>query len=354
MANARPEPGAHIKVIGVGGGGCNAVNRMIEGDRRGVEFVAVNTDQQALELCNAEVKLAIGANCTGGLGAGGNPEIGVQAAEESREELSSAIGSPDMVFLTAGMGGGTGTGAAPIVAELAKKAGALTVAVVTRPFNFEGPRRQQMAEEGISRLREVVDTLITIPNDRLLDIMEKRAPLLEAFRTADDVLRQGVQGISDLITIPGQINLDFADVKSVMSDAGSALMGIGTGTGEHRAADAAHAAIASPLLEESVEGATKVLINLTGGYDLALAEAEEAVRIIKEAADTEDANIYWGLVLDQDIDQEVRITVVATGFDRRDQRPTAQPQQTEPSPTQLDKLAEDDDIDIIPPFLRGR
>lgn len=307
---------AQIKVIGVGGGGSNAVNRMIAAGLRGVEFISVNTDAQALYLANSECKVQIGEKLTKGLGAGANPEIGVQAAEESREEIKQALKGADMVFVTAGMGGGTGTGAAPIIAEVARELGALTVGVVTRPFTFEGRRRAAVAEKGIGLLKEKVDTLITIPNDRLLQVVDKRTPILEAFRIADDVLRQAVQGISDLIAVPGLINLDFADVKAIMKETGAALMGIGVGTGDNRTVDAARKAIASPLLETSIDGARGVLLNITGGINLSLFEVNEAADIVAEAADP-DANIIFGAVIDESLEDEVRITVIATGFDLR-------------------------------------
>lgn len=309
-----PDQFAKIKVVGVGGGGSNAVDRMINAGLQGVEFVALNTDAQALQLSNAHSKLKLGERLTKGLGAGSNPEIGREAAEESREELSQLLDGADMVFITAGMGGGTGTGAAPIIAEIAHEQGALTVGVVTKPFSFEGRRRMSQAEVGVNALKDKVDTLIIIPNDRLLQVVEKNTSILEAFRVADDVLRQGVQGISDLITVPGLINLDFADVKTIMSDAGSALMGIGVSTGEHRAAEAATAAISSPLLEASIEGAKGVLLNITGGGDLGLFEVNEAAEIIAQAADPE-ANIIFGAVIDENLKDEVRVTVIATGFD---------------------------------------
>ncbi len=305
---------AKIKVVGVGGGGNNAVNRMISAGLQGVDFVALNTDGQALMLSQASARIQIGEKLTKGLGAGANPDIGEKAAQESREEILKALKGADMVFVTAGMGGGTGTGAAPVVAECAKEVGALTVGVVTRPFTFEGRRRQIQAERGIANLKEKVDTLITIPNDRLMQVVDKRTPIIEAFRIADDVLRQGVQGISDLIAVPGLINLDFADVKTIMFDAGSALMGIGIATGDNRAVVAAEAAIKSPLLETSIEGAKGVLLNITGGTSLGLFEVNEAAGIIQSAADPE-ANIIFGAVIDEKFDDEIRVTVIATGFD---------------------------------------
>jgi len=305
---------ARIKVIGVGGGGQNAVNRMIEAGLQGVEFAALNTDAQALMMSNAPTKLQIGAKLTRGLGAGSNPEIGQKAAEESREEIRQLLEGADMVFITAGMGGGTGTGGTPVVAEIAREVSALTVGVVTKPFSFEGRRRQQQAEQGIEALRDKVDTLIVIPNDRLLQVAEKKTSILEAFRLADDVLRQGVQGISDLITVPGLINLDFADVRTIMANAGSALMGIGVASGEERAIKAAKMAISSPLLEASIEGARGILLNITGSSNLGLFEVNDAAEIIAEAADPE-ANIIFGAVIDESLRDEVRVTVIATGFD---------------------------------------
>ena len=308
---------AVIKVVGVGGGGTNAVNRMVDAGLRGVEFIAANTDAQALQMCDADIKLNIGHDLTKGLGAGANPDVGFGAAAESRDDIKEALKGADMVFVTAGEGGGTGTGAAPVIAEIAKnEIGALTVGVVTKPFEFEGSQRTRAAEEGIARLRDVVDTLIVIPNEKLLGMVERRTTILDAFREADNVLRQGVQGITDLITIPGLINLDFADVRTVMSDAGSALMGMGRASGEHRAADAAKAAISSPLLEDSVQGATGILLSITGNADLGLFEVNEAAEIVQAASDP-NANIIFGTVLDEDIGDEVQVTVIATGFDAK-------------------------------------
>lgn len=305
---------ANIKVIGVGGGGNNAVNRMIEAGLQGVQFISVNTEDQVLEISKADVKIQIGEKLTRGLGAGANPQIGEQAALESKEEIIKALQGADMVFVTAGMGGGTGTGAAPIVAECAKDLGALTVAVVTKPFTFEGKRRREQAEKGTAYLKEKVDTIITIPNDKLLQMIDKKTPLKDAFLKADDVLRQGVQGISDLITTTGLINLDFADVKTVMSGQGEAIMGIGLGTGENRALDAVDAAIHSPLLETGIDGAQSILLNVTGGPDVSLYEINEAAEKIAEAVDP-DANIIFGQVIDPDMEEDsIRITVVATGF----------------------------------------
>ncbi len=307
-------PVATIKVIGVGGSGNNSTNRMIKANLRGIEFIAVNTDAQALYHSEAGTKINIGKATTRGLGAGSNPDVGRQAAEESGEEIRQAIEGADMVFITCGMGGGTGTGAAPVIAEIAKELGILTIAVVTKPFSFEGHRRRTQAEEGLENLKSKVDTLIVIPNDKILTIIDKKTPITEAFTVVDDVLRQGVQGIADLITVHGMINVDFADVKAVMENAGSALMGIGYGTGENRAIEAAKAAIESPLLELSIDGAKGVLFNITGGNDLSMFEVDEAARIITEAADPE-ANIIFGAVINDSYTGEVKITVVATGFD---------------------------------------
>lgn len=304
---------AQIKVIGVGGGGSNAVNRMIEHDVRGVEFIAVNTDQQALRLSKAETQLQIGEKLTRGLGAGANPDVGKKAAEESKEKIQEALQGADMVFVTAGMGGGTGTGAAPIIAEVAGEVGALTVGVVTRPFTFEGRKRTSQALNGIGAFKEKVDTMIVIPNDRLLEIVDKNTPMLEAFREADNVLRQGVQGISDLIAIPGLINLDFADVKTIMSEKGSALMGIGIAQGENRAAEAAKKAISSPLLETTIDGAKGVIMNVTGGSNLSLYEVNEAADIVSTASDQE-VNMIFGSVINEELEEEMVITIIATGF----------------------------------------
>ncbi|AKL95619.1 cell division protein FtsZ [Clostridium aceticum] len=305
---------AQIKVIGVGGGGNNAVNRMIESELKGVEFIAVNTDKQALFTSKAEHKIQIGEKLTRGLGAGANPEIGRKAAEESREDIYKLLQGADMVFITAGMGGGTGTGAAPIVAEVAKELGILTVGVVTKPFTFEGKRRMLHAEQGVQELKSRVDTLVTIPNDRLLQVIEKKTTMLDAFRMADDVLKQGVQGISDLIAVPGLVNLDFADVKTIMVEQGLAHMGIGRASGENRAAEAAKQAIQSPLLETSIQGAKGVLLNITGGSSLGLFEVNEAAELVTEAAD-QDANIIFGAVINEELKDEIRITVIATGFE---------------------------------------
>ena len=319
--NTLPSSVARIKVIGVGGGGCNAVNRMISSGLSGIEFWSVNTDAQALDTSTITNSLHIGQKLTRGLGAGGNPAIGQKAAEESREEIAASLEESDLVFITAGMGGGTGTGAAPIVAEVAKEAGALTVGVVTRPFTFEGRRRMNQADEGIAALQGRVDTLIVIPNDKLLSVISEQTPVQEAFRTADDILRQGVQGISDIITIPGLVNVDFADVRAIMADAGTALMGIGVGSGKSRAREAAIAAISSPLLEASIDGASGAVFNVTGGSDLTLHEVNAAAEIIYEGVDP-NANIIFGAVIDERLQGEVRITVIATGFNTQ---PGAQP-----------------------------
>jgi cell division protein FtsZ len=305
---------AIIKVIGVGGGGSNAVDRMMEIGISGVEFVVMNTDVQALDNSPAPKKVQLGASSTRGLGAGGNPEVGKTAAEESKQEIRKVLEGADMVFITAGMGGGTGTGAAAVIAELAREIGALTVAVVTRPFGFEGPRRSRLADGGVASLTGRVDTIITIPNDRLLGVVERKTTLMDAFRVADDVLRQGVQGISDIITIPGQINVDFADVRAVMSNAGPALMGIGYGVGEQRALQAAQSATNSPLLEQTIHGAKGLLVNVTSSEDLTLTEANEAMRYIQDLCDVEDASIFFGTVVDPTMNGEVRVTVLATGF----------------------------------------
>lgn len=324
---------ATIKVIGVGGGGSNAVNRMIENGIQGVEFITVNTDVQALNLAKSEHKLKIGEKLTRGLGAGANPEVGKKAAEESREAIVQALKGSDLVFVTAGMGGGTGTGAAPVIAEIAKECGALTVGVVTRPFTFEGRKRATHAEQGIAALKEKVDTLIVIPNDRLLEIVDKKTPMVEAFKEADNVLRQGVSGISDLIMVPGLINLDFADVKTIMTERGSALMGIGVGSGENRAAEAAKKAIHSPLLETSIEGARGVIMNITGGSNLSLYEVNEAAEIVIAASDPE-VNVIFGAIIDESLKEEIKVTVIATGFEHKaaeipQRRPAAAPHAVE-------------------------
>ncbi|WP_079529761.1 cell division protein FtsZ [Halobacillus hunanensis] len=368
---------ATIKVIGVGGGGSNAVNRMIEHGVQGVEFIAVNTDAQALNLSKAEVKMQIGGKLTRGLGAGANPEVGRKAAEESKEQLEEALQGADMVFVTAGMGGGTGTGAAPVIAQVAKELGALTVGVVTRPFTFEGRKRSTQATGGIEGLKGSVDTLIVIPNDRLLEIVDKNTPMLEAFREADNVLRQGVQGISDLIAVPGLINVDFADVKTIMVDKGSALMGIGIATGESRAAEAAKKAISSPLLETSIDGAHGVLMNISGGANLSLYEVQEAADIVTSAADQE-VNVIFGSVINENLKDEIVVTVIATGFDEaqiaeaqkrprgnmmNQSKPTPQERVREEQPQSRREAShqvppkqapqEEDTLDI-PTFLRNR
>ena len=312
--NNEVETFARIKVVGVGGSGCSAINRMITGKLRGVEFIAVNTDAQALYHSEAPIKIQIGKELTRGLGAGADPELGRRAVEENKDEIYEAMRGADMIFVTCGQGGGTGTGASPTVADIAKELGALTVAVVTKPFTFEGQRRQKVAELGIEELKDKVDTLITIPNDRLLQVIDKKTSLIDAFTVVDDVLRQAVQGIADLITYHGMINVDFADVKAIMSNSGSALMGIGRGSGESRAIEAARAAVDSPLLELSIDGAKGILFNITGGPDLSMYEIDEAAKIITEAAD-EDANIIFGAVIDDTMSGEVKITVIATGFE---------------------------------------
>lgn len=354
---------AKIKVIGVGGGGSNAVNRMIDSGVKGVEFITVNTDAQALHHAKAEHKLQIGDKLTRGLGAGANPEIGKKAAEESTEIIMNTLQGADMVFVTAGMGGGTGTGAASVIAEIARECGALTVGVVTRPFTFEGRKRAAQADVGIAALKEKVDTLIIIPNDRLLEIVDKKTPMIEAFREADNVLQQAVQGISDLIAVPGLINLDFADVKTIMAERGSALMGIGAGTGDNRAADAAKKAIMSPLLETSIDGARGVIMNITGGANLSLFEVNEAVEMVTSASDPE-VNMIFGAIIDEDMKEEIKVTVIATGFEHTQQPPkrplaTASEQDSPaPSDSRLNNLKpfgnnSSDQLDI-PTFLRNR
>ncbi|HSD98732.1 MAG TPA: cell division protein FtsZ [Patescibacteria group bacterium] len=346
---------AKIRVVGVGGGGTNALASMIASKTiQGVDFIAVNTDAQALLLNPADSKVQIGEKLTKGLGSGGDPEIGRQAAEESVENIKDALRGSDMVFVAAGMGGGTGTGAAPIIAGIAKEIGALTIAVVTKPFAFEGTRRMVNAEDGIDKLKDQVDTLIVIPNQRILDVVDRKVSLLEAFRVADSVLTQGVQGISDLITVPGLINVDFADVRSIMTNAGSSLMGIGTGTGENRAQVAARAAVSSPLLEINMEGARGVLFNITGGPDMSMTEVDEAARIISEAADP-DANIIFGTTIDNELNDTIKITLVATGFDSTKQKLS----QFIPEPSQFVKQEEPEqkpsqDVQpIVPPTLQS-
>lgn len=370
---------AVIKVIGVGGGGNNAVNRMIEHGVEGVEFIAVNTDAQALDSSGAKVRLQVGTKLTRGLGAGANPEVGKKAAEESREQIEEALRGADMVFVTAGMGGGTGTGAAPVIAQIARDLGALTVGVVTRPFTFEGRKRQTQALGGIAAMKEAVDTLIVIPNDKLLEIVDKNTPMVEAFREADNVLRQGVQGISDLIAVPGLINLDFADVKTIMSNKGSALMGIGISTGENRAAEAAKKAISSPLLETSIDGAKGVLMNITGGSNLSLFEVQEAADIVASASD-EDVNMIFGSVINDNLKDEIIVTVIATGFNEEqisatrptrgvggvatgrkpvepapiERKPEPVREETPVAPRQQEPEQQAEDTLDIPTFLRNR
>jgi cell division protein FtsZ len=371
---------ARIKVVGVGGGGCNAVERMIKEGLQGVDFVAVNTDAQALLLSNAATRVRIGEKLTRGLGSGGNPEQGKKAAEESAEELYEVLKGADMVFITSGMGGGTGTGASPIVAQIAKECGALTIGVVTRPFTFEGSRRIASAEAGIAKFKEQADTLIVIPNDRLLQIVDKRANLQDAFRMADDVLRQGVQGISELITVPGLINLDFADVRTIMSEGGAALMAVGTAVGEDRARLAAEQAISSQLLDITIDGARGILFNVTGGPDMTLFEVNQAAAIIKETAHP-DVNLIFGAVIDSNMGDELRITVIATGFERTSSAPARRMEEKpmrndmrQPAPRQVDphsnremsagaisanktifepRTVNTDDLDV-PTFLRNR
>jgi cell division protein FtsZ len=348
---------ALIKVVGVGGGGSNAVNRMVDAGLSGVEFIAANTDAQALIAVDADVKLQIGAESTRGLGAGANPEVGKNAAQESRDELKEVLKGADMAFVTAGEGGGTGTGGAPIVAEIAKDdLGALTVGVVTRPFGFEGRRRAEQAHLGIEELRDRVDTLIVIENDRLLQVVEKRTSIIEAFRMADDILRQGVQGITDLITVPGIVNLDFADVRAIMTEAGSALMGIGSASGENRAAEAAHTAVSSPLLESSIEGATGILLNISGPAEMGLFEVNEAAEVVTSAAD-QNANVIFGAVIDEGLKDEVRVTVIATGFGpgahRRRRRVTVEePEPATSRPEGEEPFELPKDVLEVPSFLR--
>ncbi len=362
---------AKIKVIGVGGGGNNAVNRMIESGLRGIDFIALNTDQQALYSSKAEEKLQIGEKLTRGLGAGANPDIGAKAAEENRNEIAEILQGADMIFITAGMGGGTGTGAAPIVAEIAKELGILTVGIVTKPFTFEGAKRLLHADKGVEELKEKVDTLVTIPNDRLLQVADKKTTMVEAFLMADEVLKQGIQGISDLIAVPNLINLDFADVKTIMEDQGIAHMGIGVAQGDNRATEAAKAAIQSPLLETSIEGAKSVLLNITGGEDLGLIEVNEAADLIRSSVD-KDANIIFGAGIDETLSDEIKITVIATGFemevvdgksvklikDAPEEKSEEKIESKETEPVKEEPVKEEendleDDLDI-PIFLRRR
>jgi len=358
---------AVIKVVGVGGGGTNAVNRMVDAGLAGVEFIGVNTDAQALLMSDADVKIHIGESVTRGLGAGANPEVGRSAAQESRDELKEALKGADMVFVTAGEGGGTGTGAAPIVADLALEVNALTVGVVTRPFSFEGRRRAEIAQQGLAALQERVDTIIVIENDRLLQVVDKDTSVVDAFRLADDVLRQGVQGITDLITIPGLVNLDFADVRTIMREAGTAMMGIGSARGQSRATEAARSAVSSPLLDSSIDGATGILLNVTGPGDMGLFEVNEAAEVVTSAA-AADANIIFGAVIDESVGDELRVTVIATGFgdvQRRRRRPAvssepreARPSDPVPSPTGAREERPSESFEIpdevldVPSFLR--
>ena len=378
MVNQNLDRSANIKVVGVGGGGTNAINRMVEAGVQGVEFIAVNTDTQALMMSNADKTVHIGEEITRGLGAGANPEIGCQAAEESRDALREVLAEADMVFVTCGEGGGTGTGAAPIVAEIARdEIGALTVGVVTKPFAFEGRLRRNQADQGVELLSSRVDTMIVIPNDRLLEIVDKKTSMLDAFRLADDTLRQGIQGVTDLITIPGLINLDFADIRTVMKDAGTAMMGIGFGEGENRALDAAQTATNSSLLETSISGATRVLFSIAGGADLTLSEVADAARTIESCAD-ENANIIYGQIIDENLGNQVRVTVIATGFQNQPRqtkadfgsstsgaaglfastdRPVASPAPAPaaPKPARVDYTSTPSgDDDYIPEFLRRR
>jgi cell division protein FtsZ len=361
MSNQSGSYLAVIKVVGIGGGGSNAVSRMVEAGMSGVEFVAVNTDAQALLMTEADVKIHVGSQATRGLGAGADPRIGLAAAQESKDELKEALKGADMIFITAGEGGGTGTGSAPVVAEIGRELDALTVGVVTRPFAFEGRMRAEQAEQGIQTLRETVDTLIVVENDRLLQVVERSTPVTDAFRMVDDILRQGVQGITDLITVPGLINLDFADVRTIMRDAGSALMGIGTAHGENRAVEAARAAISSPLLETSLDGATGILLSITGGPELGLAEVDEAAQVVTAAADA-NANVIFGAVIDESMGDHVRVTAIATGFGGRARRRRIEAPAEEPRERERDREREErvpfkapsvTDVEIdIPSFLK--
>lgn len=343
---------ANIKVIGVGGGGCNAVNRMIESGVKGVEFIIANTDLQVLNASPADIKLQIGNSITNGLGAGANPEIGREAALESKDEIRQALEGADMVFVTCGMGGGTGTGASPVVAEIAQDIGALTVGIVTKPFKFEGNKRMEQAIIGLDDLKKHVDTLIVIPNDKLRDIIDKSTPMVDAFKEVDSVLHRGVQSISDLIAVSGLVNLDFADVKTVMAKRGNALIGIGLGTGENRAIEAAKQAVSSPLLETSIVGATDAIINVTGGSSLTLFEAEDAAEVVRASANT-DINIIFGAVINEDLDDEVIVTVIATGFEDNDNMPTYVEETVTDKGKTKPMSVIDDEYDI-PPFLRDR
>ena len=338
---------AKIKVIGVGGGGNNAVNRMIESGVKGVDFIVANTDLQVLNTSKAPIKIQIGVELTSGLGAGGKPEIGKESALESKEEIESALEGADMVFITCGMGGGTGTGAAPVIADIAQNMGALTVGIVTKPFSFEGKKRMDNALSGIEELKKHVDTLIVIPNDRLRDIIDKSTPMIDAFKEVDNVLHRGVQSISDLIAVSGLVNLDFADVKTVMEKRGSALIGIGLGVGENRAIEAAKQAVSSPLLETSIDGATDAIINVTGGTSLTLFEAEDAAEVVRQSSNN-DINIIFGAVINENLNDEVIVTVIATGFE--DEQRTSETKQDNPS----NKMTQDDSDFDIPPFLRDR
>ena len=353
MDNMVQDQIAKIKVIGVGGGGCNAVNRMIDAGVNGVEFIVANTDLQVLNVSKAQTKLQIGKNITNGLGAGANPEVGREAANESKKEIEEALKGADMVFVTCGMGGGTGTGAAPIIAEIAQDLGALTVGIVTKPFRFEGKKRMDQAEAGIVELKKHVDTLIVIPNDRLRDIIDKTTPMMAAFKEVDNVLMRGVQSISDLIAVAGLVNLDFADVKTVMSKKGSAIIGIGIGIGENRAIEAAKAAVASPLLETTIDGATNAIINITGGNSLTLFEAEDAAEVVRNAAKT-DINTIFGAVINENLNDEVIVTVIATGFDdNKDDYDDYNDEVDEYSSRSIHSFDDTGDIDI-PPFLRNK
>ena len=340
---------AKIKVIGVGGAGNNAVNRMIESGVKGVEFIVANTDFQVLSKSNAEIKIQLGGNLTNGLGAGANPEIGREAALESKEDIKKALAGADMVFITCGMGGGTGTGAAPIVAEIAQDLGALTVGIVTKPFSFEGKKRMEYALAGLEELKQHVDTLVIIPNDRLREIIDKSTSLVDSFKEVDNVLRRGVQSISDLIAVAGLINLDFADVKTVMEHKGNALIGIGMGTGENRASEAAKEAVTSPLLEASINGATDAIINVTGGNNLTLFEVEEAVEVVRQSANT-DINTIFGAVINENLNDELIVTVIATGFDKKEDKEVSE--ETEIPESNID--TDDDSEEDIPAFLRKR